>query len=303
MPAAEGASTTINESAILVLAIFTFIDVKVPESTGASHLLVVDNENILGDAVPKLLPNVSALKTVLDVVAGANQIGEKTPSLPTGNGMKAVLAFRIVLAKGPLIKAVVLPPDTVADPEANVPVVIDVPSLRILVLLVVTMPDVNVSVPLTESGTFKTTPDGLLLFILKDTKLVVGAVAEFLKTPIPDTLCVFIEGACTPFAKLDKLNVVVEVKVPLFTIFPATLTVVNRASEFGFMIRFPFIPNSKAVVTNRLVPASVLSSKLPNESLFEPTKTFILNPFVAFALVSVETPLPNLVVCAVETLT
>ena len=53
----------------------TFISVIVPDTKGASHLLLVANEIIEALDVPELVSKVSAFKTEIAVVAGAKEIG------------------------------------------------------------------------------------------------------------------------------------------------------------------------------------------------------------------------------------
>ncbi|CAM4313522.1 hypothetical protein FLTE109939_04860 [Flavobacterium terrigena] len=74
-PAAVGACTGILVAIKAASPNLTFILVIVPETKGASHLLLAASEVIEGFAVPELLSNASAFITEIAVVAGAKDIG------------------------------------------------------------------------------------------------------------------------------------------------------------------------------------------------------------------------------------
>ena len=111
----------------------------------------------------------------------------------------------------------------VAEPD-KVPAVVEVPSLKILEFDVNTLPEVNVSVPLIESGTDNVTPVEFELLIVRPDKSAVleAFVVAFLKNPVPEIVCALLDADAELPLKLDntKFPDVGFVRVSLFTKFP-----------------------------------------------------------------------------------
>ena len=107
----------------------------------------------------------------IDINAGV------APDTPTGNKVlvtenaEEVLLAANVLANGPLIKVVLL------GVPLNNPEAIAVPNLNIFEDVVLIIPDVIVSVPLIDNGTFNDTPVAFELLIVRDAILAVDVVA------------------------------------------------------------------------------------------------------------------------------